>query len=88
MNHPMPRLIRSLPHPLGLYFRPGYGDHRALLALLAEGRSAFTGIVFEPSWENRQEELRADVLPDPYDARLTLIGDSSCAVTVKSIKLK
>ncbi len=62
MIHPMPRLIRPLPNPLGLYFRPGYLDQSALLALLAEGRSAFTGIVFDPSWENRREELHAEVL--------------------------
>ena len=61
MNHPKPRLIHPLPDPLGLYIRPGYVDHRALLALLAEGQSAFTGIVFEPSWGKRQEELRTEI---------------------------
>ena len=61
MNQPLPRLIRPLPDPLGLYFRPAYGDHRVLLALLAEGRSALTGIVFEPTWDSRHEELCAEI---------------------------
>ena len=61
MTHPMPRLVRPVPDPLGLYFRPGYADHRVLLALLAGGQSALTGVVFEPSWDDRQEELRAEI---------------------------
>ena len=56
MNHPKPRLIHPLPDPLGLYIRPASVDHRALLALLAEGRSAVTGIVFEPSWAKRDRD--------------------------------
>lgn len=61
MAVPVPRLIRPLPDPLGLYFRPGYNDHRVILALLAEGQTGLTGIVFDPAWENRQEELRAEI---------------------------
>jgi len=56
-----PRLLRPLPNPLGLYFRPGFADHKKLLALIAEGRTAFTGLVFEPSWSDRQDDLRREI---------------------------
>ena len=78
MNHPMPRLVHPLPDPLGLYIRPGYTDHRVLLALLSEGQSALTGIVFEPSWDDRQEELRAEIqrrdLESVLDTRAMELG--------------
>lgn len=61
MSQPLPSFVQPLPDPLGLYIRPGYGDHRLLLEMLAEGRTAISGVVFDPTWDNRQGELRKEI---------------------------
>lgn len=55
-----PRLLRPVGTPFGLYFRPGRNDHRALLSLIAEGASDFTGLVLDACLEDRQMELRTE----------------------------
>jgi hypothetical protein len=77
----MPRLIRPAPDPLGLYFRVGRGDHRALLDLLAGGETRFFGLVCDPTHAKFQRELveraverRLDVILDPRTQASATIG--------------
>src|SRR5215211_2614583 len=55
-----PRLLRPVGPALGLYFRPGWNDHKALLGLLAEGQTDLSGLVFDPCLLARQTELRTE----------------------------
>jgi len=43
------RFAPRIGEPLGLDFRPGPQDHRILLQLMSEGRTSFTGVVFDPT---------------------------------------
>lgn len=56
-----PRLIRPVPDPLGLYFRARRNDHKVLLHLLAARQNALSGVVFDPSLDDRHKELRSAV---------------------------
>jgi hypothetical protein len=50
--HHVTNVVRFAPRigePLGLDFRPGPQDHRILLQLISEGRTSFTGVVFDPT---------------------------------------
>jgi hypothetical protein len=58
---PVLRLVGSAEEPLGLFFRPGHNDHIVLCQLLSEGRSAMTGVVFDPGFVGPQEALRMEV---------------------------
>lgn len=60
LAQPMPRLLRPVGPPLGLYFRPGRNDHTAFLALLAEGHTDMSGLVLSASSEARHAELRTE----------------------------
>ncbi len=55
-----PRLLHLVGPPLGLYFRPGRNDHRALLQPISDGHASPTGVVFSPTLLGRQEELRTE----------------------------
>lgn len=57
-----PRVIRPAPPPLGLYFRPGWNEHKDVLSALEAGKTAFFGVVFDPARLDRQKELRERVL--------------------------
>ncbi len=57
MDQSIPRLLRPLPEPLGLYFRPRSTDKSTIQALLAEGISSYHGFVFDPCLEKNQEEI-------------------------------
>lgn len=59
---PVLRLLRPTAEPLGLFVRPGHVDHRVLSQLLSEGRTAMTGVVFDPTNLSAQEELKSEVV--------------------------
>lgn len=70
MDPLVPRLIREIPPPLGLYFRPGLNDHWECLKLLAESHRDFSGLVFDATLDTRQDELRRQTLRRGLDAIL------------------
>jgi hypothetical protein len=41
----LPRLIRPVPDPLGLYLRVGRNDHRDILNLVSQGKLGCFGLV-------------------------------------------
>jgi hypothetical protein len=58
----MPRLIRAVPPQLGTYLRPNRVDHKEMLAFLTEGTPAgLEGVVFDPTLDSIQAELREEV---------------------------
>lgn len=57
----MPRSVRPVQEPLGLYLRPSRNDHRVLSQLLSEGKAAISGIVFDPEYVDAHEEIRAEI---------------------------
>ena len=59
---PVLRLVRAAAEPLGLFVRPGHNDHRVLSQLLSEGRTAMTGVVFDPTNLSVQDELKSEVV--------------------------
>lgn len=63
-----PKIVRPLPDPLGLYLRAGHNDHKTLLNLLAMGKRAFCGVVFDPTKHDRHRELREQVLHNNLNA--------------------
>ena len=65
-----PKIVRSVPDPLGLYLRPGHNDHRTLLNFLAKGNKSFFGVVFDPTKHDRHSELREQILDSNLDAIL------------------
>lgn len=66
-----PRVVRPTPEPLGLYFRIGRNDHRAVLDQIAEGGFACFGAVFDPLNVGRhKKELLHQVLSHRLDAIL------------------
>ncbi|MBX9844258.1 MAG: hypothetical protein K2Z80_20860 [Xanthobacteraceae bacterium] len=78
---PVLRLVRPASEPLGLFLRPGHNDHRVLSQLLSEGRSAMTGVIFDPTVLGPQQELRTEVrqrnLWAVLDARLMELATPS-----------
>jgi len=76
----IPRVVRSVAQPLGLYFRVGHNDHTTLSSLLAQGQRAYFGIVIEASRAGRQREL----IREAEQARLECILDpcTQAAATV------
>ena len=54
---PMPRSIRSVQNPVGLYFRVGYNDHKTVSAAIATGKRQFSGIVIEAHRLDRHKEV-------------------------------
>lgn len=69
-SQPMPRLVRPVDEPLGLYLRPARNDHRVICQLLSEERVAMSAVVFDPEYVDIQEELRSDVRERNLDAVL------------------
>jgi hypothetical protein len=67
---PLPRPAATKPEPLGLYFRPGWTEHRDVLAVLESGRTGFFGAIFDPTHMDRQKELRERILGVQLDAVL------------------
>ena len=61
MNQSFPRRIKPIEEPLGLYLRPGHNDHKLVCQVLSEGLSFTTGVVFDGSYVDEQEELRHEV---------------------------
>lgn len=70
VTHLQPRAVRSAPEPLGLYIRAGRNDHLVLLNLIATGRTACCGVVFDAAQEDRHKELKEQVLAHRLDAIL------------------
>ena len=74
--------IHAVPPQLGTYLRPNQVDHKALLAFLAGGPPAgLDGVVFDPTLDSIQRELRDEVrergmesVLDPRAMELALIG--------------
>lgn len=57
----IPRLIRPVPEPLGLYVRPSAVDHRFLTDFLAETAPAgLRGVVFDARLDALQGDLRSE----------------------------
>lgn len=68
----LPRPVRAVPDPLGLYLRPGHGDHCQLTNLLLAGHQRIFGAVIDASLVERHKELRdqlsagsLDIILDP-----------------------
>src|SRR3712207_8471730 len=74
---PVLRLVGSAEEPLGLFFRPGHNDHIVLCQLLSEGRSAMTGVVFDPGFVSPQEALRTEV----QDRKSTRLNSSHANIS-------
>ena len=66
----LPRLVRPVQEPLGLYLRPGRNDHRIVSQLLSEGRSAISGLVLDPEYVAVQEEIRTEIRESNLEAVL------------------
>jgi hypothetical protein len=66
----MPRLVRPVQEPLGLYLRPSRNDHRVLSQLLSEGKAAISGIVFDPEYVDTHEEIRTETTQRNLEAIL------------------
>jgi hypothetical protein len=67
----IPRLIRAIPPQLGTYVRPSRVDHKALFAFLSEGTPAgLEGVVFDPTLDSIQAELREEVCERKLEAVL------------------
>ena len=76
---PLP--LRPAPQPLGLYLRPGHGDHCQLGNVLLEGSHRIFGAVIEATLSDRHRELRdqlaknrLDVILDPRTQPAALPG--------------
>jgi hypothetical protein len=67
---PRPRAVRPVPNPLGLYFRAGRNDHKALLNLLSAGDLGCFGVVIDAVHVDRHRELREQVVEHRLDAVL------------------
>jgi len=58
----LPRLLRAVADPLGLYVRPSPVDHRFLIDFLAETAPlTLKGVVFDSRLDSLQSDLRAEV---------------------------
>src|ERR1041384_5389356 len=58
----LPRLLRPVPEPHGVYVRPGPVDHRFLADFLTEATPAtLRGVVFDARLDVLQADLRAEV---------------------------
>src|SRR5712691_7378471 len=66
----MPRLVRPVQEPLGLYLRPSRNDHRVLSQLLSEGKASISGIVFDPEYVDTHEEIRTETTQRNLEAIL------------------
>jgi len=54
----VPRHVRPVPSQLGLYFKVGYNDHIDIGRSLASNPRWLSGIVLDPTLEDRHEEIR------------------------------
>lgn len=68
---PMPRLVRSAPSPLGLYFRADLNAHTTLSQLLVSGQRSYHGVVIDATRTKRH----ADLLKEAERSRLECILD-------------
>ena len=78
---PRPAAARPQSGKLGLYFRPGYNQHKEMLDALAGGKKRFTGLVVEAGNIDRHQELVAhanhiglDVILDPKTQAMATPG--------------
>lgn len=56
-----PRRLRPVDTPPGLFLRLGRNDHKAVLQMLAEGRTSMSGAVFDACLVDRHDDLRAEM---------------------------
>ena len=75
------RFLRAADEPLGLFLRPGRSDHRLICQLLSEGKSGFSGAVFDPTLVELQQDLKAELnqrrlwsVLDPFALELSHSG--------------
>lgn len=66
---PQLQLLPPIPPPVGLYVRPGWGDHLVLQQLLVEGKAP-TGFVFDARYGLRQRDLWDAAIDAELDAVL------------------
>jgi hypothetical protein len=59
VNMDKPRLLRPVAPPLGLYLRPGHNDHVAIERALVAGQMDLSGVVLNPGYLERQQDLLA-----------------------------
>jgi hypothetical protein len=67
---PRPRAVRQAPEPLGLYFRVGRNDHKALLNVLSAGDLRCFGVIIDAVQLDRHREIREQVIEHRLDAIL------------------
>lgn len=53
--------VRAATEPFGHFIRPAHNDHRLLCQLISEGRTAMSGVVFDPTFLKPQGELRSEI---------------------------
>lgn len=53
--------VRAATEPFGHFIRPEHNDHRLLCQLISEGRTAMSGVVFDPTFMKPQGELRSEI---------------------------
>ena len=53
--------VRAATEPFGHFIRPGHNDHRLLCQLSSEGRTAMSGVVFDPTFLKPKGELRSEI---------------------------
>ncbi|MFM9887005.1 MAG: hypothetical protein ACKVQT_28590 [Burkholderiales bacterium] len=68
---PIPRFVRPVPRPLGLYFHAGFNAHTTLSELLANGQRSYHGVVVDATRVKRH----ADLLRGAERSRLECILD-------------
>jgi hypothetical protein len=83
----VPRQLRPVPDPLGLFIRAGRNDQAALLDLVARGDAQFFGVVIDAPAVKRQKELRErisaarmDVILDPRTQPCATLGGRSAEI--------
>src|SRR4051812_1540093 len=66
----LPRPLKPVPDPLGLYLRPGHADHCQLTTLLLAGHQQIFGAVIDATLTLRQKELRLQLATSKLDVIL------------------
>jgi hypothetical protein len=68
---PFPRPLRPAPESLGLYLRPRWSDHREFSTVLPSEPQKFFGAVIDATLNQRQKDLREQLLADRLDVILS-----------------
>jgi hypothetical protein len=78
---PIPRFVRPVPRPLGLYFRAGFNAHTSLSELLANGQRSYHGVVIDATRIKRHADLlrgadrsRLECILDPCTQASATVG--------------